>query len=193
MPALRTFHHEEADRVNMAASNLTRCGLCVALLAVASSISIPLGPVPFTLQTLVLAMLPVALGGRGAVATVGVYLLLGGLGLPVFSGFSGGITALVGPTGGFLWGFLVGMVLAACILGFERVPQAARDVLAPAALLLVSYVLGTAQLMLVMHLSLLEALALAVAPFVVPDAIKMALGVQIGRIVRRATHSGAMA
>lgn len=88
----------------MSTLRIARCGLCIALLAVASSISVPLGPVPFTLQTLVLAMLPIALGGRDAVVTVALYLVLGSLGLPVFSGFSGGIASLVGPTGGFLWG-----------------------------------------------------------------------------------------
>ncbi len=177
------------DTVKGTASSLTRCGLCVALLAVASSISIPLGPVPFTLQTLVLAMFPAALGGRDAVATVGVYLLLGALGLPVFSGFSGGIAVLIGPTGGYLWGFFVGMVLAACIAHMRRIPQAARDVLAPTVLLLVSYALGTVQLMLVMHLDPPEALALAVLPFVIPDIVKLAIGIQLGRIVRRAMHS----
>lgn len=174
--------------MNRTASSLTRCGLCVALLAVASSISIPLGPIPFTLQTLVLAMFPAALGGRDAVIAVGIYLLLGAIGLPVFSGFSGGIASLVGPSGGFLWGFFVGMVLAAGVLRLHGIPQTARDVLAPVVLLLASYALGTAQLMLVMHLALPEALALAVLPFVVPDIVKVAIGIQLGRVVRRVTQ-----
>lgn len=171
----------------MSTLRIARCGLCIALLVVASSISIPVGPVPFTLQTLVLAMLPVALGGRDAVTTVALYLVLGTLGLPVFSGFSGGIASLVGPTGGYLWGFLVGTVLAAAILRVGRLPERAREAAAVIAMLLVAYGLGTVQLMMLMQLSLVEALALAVVPFVVPDLIKLAVGVQIGRVVRRAT------
>ena len=111
----------------MSSFRIARCGLCIALLAVASYITIPLGPVPFTLQTLVIAMLPVALGGRDAVVTVALYLLLGALGLPVFSGFSGGIAALVGPTGGFLWGFLAGTAFAAGIQRLETVPEPLRE------------------------------------------------------------------
>lgn len=167
---------------------IARCGLSVALLAVASSISIPLGPIPFTLQTLVLAMLPIALGGRDAVVAVAVYLLLGGIGIPVFSGFSGGISSLVGPTGGFLWGFLLGMIAAAGLLGVEKIPGHLREPLAVLSMLSVSYVLGTAQLMAISGMGLTEALAAAVAPFVVADAVKAVIGVQVGRIVRKATN-----
>lgn len=164
---------------------IARCGLCVALLAVASSISIPLGPIPFTLQTLVLAMLPIALGGRDAVITVVVYLVLGGIGIPVFSGFSGGIASLVGPTGGFLWGFLIGMIAAAGVLDIDRIPDHLRELLAVLTMLLISYVLGTAQLMVVSGMNLAEALLAAVAPFVVADAVKLLVGMQIGRVVRK--------
>lgn len=170
----------------MSSFRIARCGLCIALLAVASYITIPLGPVPFTLQTLVIAMLPVALGGRDAIVTVALYLLLGALGLPVFSGFSGSIAVLAGPTGGFLWGFLAGTAFAAGIQRLEAVPGPWREAFGTAGMLLISYAWGTAQLMVVMGMTLPAALALAVAPFVIPDIIKMAVGVKIGRAVRRA-------
>lgn len=173
----------------MRAVQIARCGLCVALLAVSSAISIPLGPVPFTLQTLTLAMLPVALGGKDAVITVALYLLLGGLGLPVFSGFSGGIASIVGPTGGYLWGFLVGTMLAAAILQLHIIPERLCEVLAAIGMLLVAYTLGTAQLMLVTGMDLFAALAVAVLPFMIPDAIKLVIGAQLGHSVRRATST----
>ncbi|WP_297033469.1 biotin transporter BioY [uncultured Enorma sp.] len=176
----------------MSSFRIARCGLCIALLAVASYITIPLGPVPFTLQTLVIAMLPVALGGRDAVVTVALYLLLGALGLPVFSGFSGGIAALVGPTGGFLWGFLAGTAFAAGIQRLEAVPEPWREAFGTAGMLLISYAWGTAQLMVVMGMTLPAALALAVAPFVIPDIIKLTAGIQIGRTVRRALRAQRM-
>lgn len=173
----------------MSSIRIARCGLCIALLAVASCITIPLGPVPFTLQTLAVAMLPVALGGRDAVVTVALYLLLGGLGLPVFSGFSGGIAVLAGPTGGFLWGFLAGTAFAAGIQRIESLPErlreAIREAIGAAGMLLISYAWGTAQLMVVMSMTLPGALAFAVVPFVIPDIIKLAAGIQIGRAVRR--------
>lgn len=171
----------------MSPREVARCGLSVALLAVASSLSLAIGPVPFTLQTLVLAMLPVALGGRTAVISVAVWVVLGAFGLPVFSGFSGGLSHIVGPTGGFIWGFLIGMVLAAAILRISAFPEHAREILAVLVMLLVSYALGTLQIMLLLNLDLAAALSVTVLHFVVPDAIKLVLGVSAGRVVRRAT------
>lgn len=158
----------------------------MALLAVGSSISVPLGPVPFTLQTLVLAMLPIALGGRDAVITVAVWMVAGTIGLPVFSGFSGGVGHVLGPTGGYIWGFLVGTAAAAAVLRLEVVPGRVREGLAVAAMLLVSYALGTAQLMALMGIDLAAALGMAVLPFVIPDVLKLGAGVVAGRAVRRA-------
>lgn len=174
----------------MSAQRIARCGLSCALLAASAWVSIPLGPVPFTLQTLVLAMLPGVLAPREAVLTVATYLVLGGVGLPVFSNMMGGIGVLLGPTGGFLWGFLIGMVAATAIARIERLPQTARDVLSRGALLLISYALGTAQLMVVGSLALPAALAVAVLPFAVPDVVKMAVGVIIARAVARALPQG---
>ena len=174
----------------MSSRSVARCGVCAALLAVSAVVSIPIGPVPVTLQTLVLAMSMVALGWRDAAISVAVYLLAGLAGLPVFSGASGGFGVLLGPTGGFLWGFLAGAVAAGLIDGAAGAPRAVRDVAAPIVQLLVSYASGTAQLMLVMSLSLPAALLMAVVPFVAADAVKLAVGIRVGRSVRRALAAG---
>ena len=82
-------------------------GLAVALLAVCAWISLPLPVgVPITLQTLGLCAAVGLLGGRRGTIAVGVYLLAGGLGLPVFAGFGSGLGVLLGVTGGYLWGML---------------------------------------------------------------------------------------
>ena len=96
----------------MDAKRVARAGVMVALLAVSAQVMMPIGPVPFTLQTMVLAMVPAALDPGTAVLSVASYVLLGALGLPVFAGFNGGVGALLGPTGGFLWGFVLGSALA---------------------------------------------------------------------------------
>ena len=170
----------------MSAAQTCRVGAAVALLAMSAMVTVPLGPVPFTLQTLVLAMLPAILGGRGAVAAVGLYLLAGALGLPVFSGFSGGVGQLLGPTGGFLWGFLLGTVLGAPLLRLRAVPDAARHALCSMVMLATSYALGTAQLAAYLSVSLPAAALSAVVPFVLPDVIKLGVGVAAGLRVRRA-------
>ncbi len=170
----------------MDSRQVARCGVAVALLAVSACVTLPLGLVPFTLQTLVVAMLPVALGGRGALLAVACYLVLGSLGLPVFSGLSGGAAHLLGPTGGYLWGFLVGTATAGAVRRAGSLPQIARDYLGAALSLLAVYAVGTAQLCLVMGVSPTAALLMAVVPFVGPDAAKLLAGVAAGRRVRAA-------
>ena len=168
---------------------IARAGVAVALLAVSAWVSVPFGPVPFTLQTLALAVLPAALGGGAAVLAVGAYVLLGAVGMPVFAGFSGGVGALAGPTGGFLWGFILGMIVAFAVMGSlpGRLPVYARVLVADVAMLLVAYACGTVQLMAVTGMGLGPALAVAVVPFIIPDAVKLAVGARVGCAVARAT------
>lgn len=87
---------------------MARAALFAALTAVCAWISIPVPPVRFSLQTLSMILCLRLLGGKWGTVSVVLYLLLGAAGLPVFSGFRGGIGAFLDPTGGFLWGFLLG-------------------------------------------------------------------------------------
>ena len=82
-----------------------------ALLCLCSWISIPAGAVSFTLQTFAVALALLTLGGKWGSCAVLVYLALGAVGLPVFSGFRGGIGTLLGPTGGYLFGFMLTSLL----------------------------------------------------------------------------------
>lgn len=154
-------------------------------------VTVPLGPVPFTLQTFVLALLPQVMLTRDALFTVVVYLLLGAVGVPVFSGLQGGVGVLLGPTGGYLMGFAAGMPVAGAVAHANVMPRRARGVAAGIALLAVSYVLGTIQLMNVYALDAPAALAVAVVPFVVPDVAKVALSVGVAERVNRALGAAA--
>lgn len=87
--------------------SLTYIAIGAALIAVLSQISIPLGPVPFTLQTMAIGLLATLYKPKEATLSVVLYLLLGAIGLPVFAGGSGGFQALFGATGGFLWAFIL--------------------------------------------------------------------------------------
>ena len=168
----------------MEAKRVARAGVMTALLAVSAQVMLPLGPVPFTLQTLVLAMVPAVLDPATSVFTVLAYVVLGAVCLPVFAGFNGGIGALAGPTGGFLWGFVLGCALAGALAKVldGRIGAYPRVLVCAAALVLVSYVCGTVPLM---NLDLAGALAIAVIPFVVPDAVKVAIGARLGCTVAR--------
>lgn len=165
-------------------------GMTVALLAVSAWVAVPLGPVPFTLQTFVLAFAVLALRPGECLAALGAYLLLGALGAPVFSGMRGGIGMLLGGTGGFLWGFALGAAAALVLLKAlpprEGTRGFARELAACLVLLAVSYVCGWVQLMLVANMGPLPAFLAAIAPFIVPDLAKLAAAVAVARAVRKA-------
>lgn len=95
------------------------CGIAImtAITAVFSQISIPMPlGVPMTMQTFAVTLAGVILGAKNGAVSMAVYLLLGAVGVPVFSGMRGGIGVLAGPTGGFLWGYLFGVAAAVLFL-----------------------------------------------------------------------------
>jgi biotin transport system substrate-specific component len=146
-----------------------------ALTAVGAYIIIPLPPVPITLQTLFLGLAGVLLGARlGALSQV-VYLLLGIIGLPVFAGGKAGLGILVGPTGGYLIGFVAAAFVTGKIAQMKRRPGFAWLFLALLAGEAVMYGFGILQLALVARLSLLKALTVGLLPFLPGDGVKIVL------------------
>ena len=165
--------------------SLTVSGLTAAVLCVLGPITVPIGPVPVSLMTLVLFVTAYVLGVRMSLMSLIVYLLLGAAGLPVFSGYQGGLAKLAGPTGGYLVGYLLLTLLCGTAAEHSRRnPTAvlAGMVLGTAAL----YVFGTAWFMLSTGTTLLASLSLCVFPFVLLDLAKMAVALLAGRAVRDA-------
>lgn len=167
------------------------CGLAIALLAVSAWVTVPLGPVPFTLQTMVLVFIVTLFPARQALVSIFGYLALGAVGVPVFSGMRGGLASIVGPTGGFLIGFGIGAILAVLLFKAWRRPEgkAMRAVRAGAGalvLLLASYLCGWIQLMVLTGMGPAAAFAAGIAPFIVLDAIKLFVGVALAQTVESA-------
>ena len=161
--------------------DLSYMALMTALLVLCAWLTIPLGPVTFTMQTFgVFAALGI-LGGRRGTAAVLVYLALGLVGLPVFSGFSGGPAGFMTPTGGYLLGFLAAALLYWGLTG-RSVPQAPAMVLG----LLACYAFGTAWFFLLYGGDLWGILTLCVHPYVLPDCLKLILALAVTRRVSRA-------
>ncbi len=153
-----------------------------AVIAVVSPWSIPLGVVPLTLATLAVMLTGAVCGTwRASIATL-VYLAIGFVGAPVFSGFGGGVGYLLSPTGGFL----VGYVACAAIVGMsKRYRKTWQLLVLCTAGILCCYALGTIWLMAVSGLSFFGALP-AVAPFAVFDAAKIAAVCMLAPPIRRA-------
>lgn len=162
--------------------------LCAGI-AVGSYISVPAGPVPFTLQTLFVLLTGLLLTPGWAAAAVAAYLLMGAAGLPVFSAGSGGIGHLLGPTGGYLWGFLPAAVAASLLRtglqGFSSGNTSIiPDAVAAAAATLLIYAAGVVQLALIAGMGPLEALAAGMLPFLIGDAVKLFAAVLAAALMR---------
>ena len=144
------------------------------LLALCAQIRIPLPftPVPITGQTFAVLLLPVMLGGWRGPAAVAVYLAQGALGLPFFAGGAAGLAALVGPTGGYLVGFLVAATVIA-VLAERSGGNRARVALAMLAGNFVIYLCGVPWLARFVDGGLLAAITLGATPFLLGDAIKL--------------------
>jgi biotin transport system substrate-specific component len=184
--------------------------LLAALLSASAWVALPVGPVPVTLQTFIVAVVVLVCTPVQAAVAIGVYLLLGAVGVPVFSGAQGGVAALVGPTGGYLVGFWLAGVTGSSVRAVLtprsssapgatspappaadadaawRVGPAFADAVALAVAFLAIYAPGTAWLALSTGRTLVEAALVGVVPFVVPDAAKAVAAVSVAVALRRA-------
>ena len=147
---------------------MTLCAFFAALTAVCAWIGIPLGDTVFTLQTFAVFLTLGLLGGKWGTVSILCYLLLGAVGVPVFSAFRGGIGQLLGPTGGYLWGFLCTGLCYGAVEKFGSIP-------AMIAGLLVCYACGTWWYTILTSLPAEAALVQTVVPYVIPDAGKLYL------------------
>ena len=169
--------------------SLVFVALSVAIIAVSAWITIPLGPVPFTLQMFAIAFAIFVLTPRQCMATIVAYLALGAIGIPVFSGMRGGFGMFAGPTGGFLWGYLIAVPLASMLLTLLRkrgFDNWGTYLVAGIVFTAISYVCGWAQYMTIAQVSPLASFTVTVAPFIVVDVVKIVCAAFVARAVMRA-------
>jgi biotin transport system substrate-specific component len=157
--------------------------LMAALTAAGAYIAIPIGPVPIVLQNLFVMLAGLLLGGRWGLISVGVYLLAGAAGLPVFAGGTGGVGKFIGPTGGYLLGFAAAAYLIGVISAAGR-GRLGIDVLAMAAGTAIIYAFGVPWLKVVTGISFSKALTVGMVPFLIGDALKIAAAIPIAKALR---------
>lgn len=182
--------------------SIVYCAAAIACMAVTAWVTVPIGPVPLSLSPLAIFFTLFALKPRDAFIAICGYVALGAIGLPVFTGFRGGIGALFGPTGGFIMGFVVGACIVlplshllskrAAFASDERVTFLGgqvkrgfllRSLIVGVCFAAIYYVFGWLWLMWVGQLTAEAAFVAAVAPFVVPDLLKMLLAVFLAQAV----------
>ncbi len=177
------------ERTGIDTTDISLIALSAAFMAVCSWISVP-ASVPFTMQTFAVFTTTGVLGGRRGTYSVLLYLLLGIAGLPVFAGFAGGVGHLFGATGGYIIGFL----FSALVMWLTEKTMGKNFkvlVLSMAAGLLVCYIFGTAWFVTLYTrdsggVSVLTALGWCVFPYIIPDALKIALAAWLTRRLRPA-------
>mgnify|MGYP003461477741 CR=1 FL=1 len=165
---------------------LALVGVLAAVLCILGPMVLPLpfSPIPLSLATLAIYFASYILGARRGVICCGIYLLMGLAGIPVFSGFSGGIGKVLGPTGGYLIGYL----FMALICGLFVDKWSGKTFIHFIGFLLgtaVCYLFGTAWLSMQSGLTLGAALAVGVLPFLPGDLVKVIVGITIGKQVRK--------
>ena len=169
--------------------DMALCAMFAALMAICAWISLHVMEISFTLQLFAVFLACGLLGGkRGSIACL-VYLLLGAVGLPVFTGFKGGLGALLGVTGGYIVGFLAACLiywLVTALLGEKAWVQLTGMILG----LIACYALGSVWFMVVYArnsgaIGFVAVLSKCVFPFLIPDGCKIALAFLLTRRLKR--------
>jgi biotin transport system substrate-specific component len=157
--------------------------LMAALTAVGAYIHVPIGPVPIVLSTLFVLLSGLLLGSRWGLASMTLYLFVGAIGMPVFSGGRGGVAHFLGPTGGYLFGY----ALASWLTGI--ISERSRGILVLEILgvligSLAIYGLGVSWLKMVTQMSWSKTFLVGMAPFLIGDAVKASVAIVLARAVR---------
>lgn len=163
---------------------LVTAALFAALMCICGPLTVPIGPVPVTLANMVIFFSAVILGAKGSVVSCVVYLLLGLVGLPVFSGFQGGIGKFAGPTGGFLVGYILVALIGGLIMQLSKcnIPLTIVGLILGTA---ASYTLGTIWFVILMDCEIGYALSVCVFPFIIIDLIKIVIATIVGKQIRK--------
>lgn len=172
----------------MRPAELVYMGMFVALLAISAWLVIP-SAVPFTMQTFAVFATVAILGMYKGTLIIVVYILLGIIGLPVFSGMNGGLGVLAGPTGGYIIGFVFSAMVTGAILkifGRKTPVMAAAMIIG----LLVCYAFGTVWFVLIYTnagkmVEIWSVLTMCVLPYVIPDILKIILAIMLSRRVAK--------
>ena len=158
-------------------------GMFAAVIAVLAQVALPMpSGVPVTLQTFAIALTGVVLAAKLGMAAAGVYILLGAVGVPVFSGFAGGLGILFGKSGGFIWGFLFLALL--CGLGCQIKNKVVGWGLGIVGLA-VCHLLGIFQFMVLMKMGFAESALLVSVPFLIKDVVSVAFAFVLGLQIRK--------
>ena len=161
----------------------TQTALMTAVTCILAPMSLPIGPVPISFTNLAIYLSLYLLGWKKGTISYLIYLLLGLVGLPVFSGFTGGPAKLAGPTGGYIIGFIVMAVIAGLVI--DNCHKPLIQLVGMIAGTIVCYLFGTVWFCIVADSTFKAALGICVIPFIPADLIKMIIAMIIGPMIKK--------
>lgn len=165
--------------------DIATCAIFAALMCIFGPLSVPIGVIPISLTNLVIYLAVYLLGPRESTISYLVYMLIGAIGFPVFSGGAGGFGKLLGPTGGYLFGFIFMAIISGVALNLSK----ANPIITAIGMVLgtiVAYAFGTAWFVKITGRTWVDALTVCVYPFIPFDLGKIVIASILGTIVRRA-------
>lgn len=173
------------------AKNIIYTAITIALITLSAYITIPFGPVPFTLQTFAITLAMLLFKPKVSISAFLIYLLMGAIGIPVFSAMRGGFGVILGPTGGFLWGYAISVII--CSLIQNRCINKVKNKYAYltftflncGAMTLIAYICGTIQYSIVANITILTAFSTTVIPFIIPDLAKIVVTIVCSKVLEK--------
>ncbi len=187
----QTIRVSGGDRMsNKKARDISLIALFSAIIVICSLITIP-SAIPFTLQTFAIFLCLNILGAKKGIISILIYILLGVVGLPVFSGFNGGISALLNVTGGYIIGFIFSALTYWLITSaFSKKPRKIINLISSFLGLIVCYIFGTLWYIFLFikngeFVGFASAFTICVLPFIIPDILKILLSVTISERVKK--------
>jgi biotin transport system substrate-specific component len=173
--------------MRLKARDVSNVALFSALTAVGAIISVPLpfSPVPITLQTMFTYMAGAILGGYLGALSQLIYILIGVSGLPIFAGGNAGFTVLIGPTGGYLVGFVAAAFVVGKMTEAKENPGLLWLLICMVVGTVIIYAFGVIQLMNWLKIGVVEAVFVGVAPFIAGDLLKMFVAAYMSHLIRK--------
>ena len=171
----------------MKTKDLTLTAVLIALLVVCSQLSIPIGPVPITLQTLAVLMIGYLLTPKYTLLTISIYIMAGLMGLPFFSGFTGGLHSVLLPSFGFVLSFMVAAYIQALYIESKQLIETKHLLIAGVINIVITYVIGLTYMAFILNfymgnqMGLFAILMAGFIPFIPGDLFKLFLAVLMAK------------
>lgn len=166
----------------MNVKDLVKISISTSLISVVAPLSIPIGPIPITLQTLIISIIGILIGGKKGFIATTMYIGIGAIGIPVFAQYKSGLSVLISPTGGFIISFPIMVFIIGIV--FEKYKNKIILYIGVILANIINYVTGLCWFLYITNTGLVNGIKLIVIPFMLTTAIKVILTVEIGQILK---------